>query len=144
MTTSDDLFQLIKSLDQAEKRYFKIYSAQHVKGDQNIYVRLFEAIVAQRRYDEIALVRQFRGETFTKQFSVTKNYLYKIILRSLRSYHSGQDVESVINQELESAKILYGKGLYKKCLKIIRKIKQLARKYQKFEQLLNILKWEST
>ena len=35
MTTSDDLFLLIKSLKQTEKRYFKIFASIHVKGEQN-------------------------------------------------------------------------------------------------------------
>ena len=142
MTISDDIFKLIKSLEQTEKRYFKVYSSLHVKGKKNIYVRLFEAIEKQEQYDEAAIIKQFRGENFLKQFAVTKNYLYKIILRSLRSYHSGRDKESELHEELESAKILYGKGHYKKSMKIVKKAKQVAWEYQRFEQLLSLLEFE--
>ena len=142
MVVSDELFLLISLLKQSEKRYFKIYSSNHVKGKKNNYVRLFEAIEKQDVYDEKALLEQFKGEVFTKQFSVTKNYLYNFILKSLRSYYSGQDISSRINNDLESVKILYDKGLYKKSIKILKKVKEVARTYEKYEQLLNILDWE--
>ncbi len=143
MTTSDDLFLLIKSLKQTEKRYFKIFASIHVKGEQNNYVKLFDAIDRQEAYDEHALLEHFQGENFIKQFAVTKNYLYNFILRSLRAYHSGADAESKIQEEVESIKILFGKGLYKKCVKLCKKAKKLARQYDKYELLLHIIKWEN-
>jgi hypothetical protein len=143
MTTSDDLFQLIQSLKQTEKRYFKIFASIHVKGEQNNYVKLFDAIDKQEAYDEQQLLRTFQGENFIKQFAVTKNYLYNFILRSLRAYHSGSDAESRIQEEVESIKILFGKGLYKKCVKLVRKAKKLAREFDKYELLLHLIKWEN-
>ena len=41
---SQDLFRLIKSLSIAEKRYFKIFANRHVRGEENKYVKLFDAI----------------------------------------------------------------------------------------------------
>ncbi len=142
MNTSTDLFKLIKSLKQSEKRYFKIFSSTHVKGGQNNYVKLFEAIDKQEEYDEKALIKKFRNEKFTKQFSVTKNYLYNFILKSLRSYYSGKDIGSKINEDLDSIKILMHRGFYKRALKIIKKTKELARQYERYNQLLMILDWE--
>ncbi len=143
MTITDDLFQLIKSLKQTEKRYFKIFASIHVKGEQNNYVKLFDAIDRQQDYDEKSLLASFQGETFVKQFAVTKNYLYNFILRSLRSYYSGSDAESKIQEEIESVKILFGKGLYKKSIKILIKTKAFARQFDKYELLLHIIKWEN-
>ncbi len=143
MTITDDLFQLIKSLKQTEKRYFKIFASIHVKGEQNNYVKLFDAIDRQNEYDEKSLLDGFQGETFIKQFAVTKNYLYNFILRSLRSYYSGADAESRIQEETESVKILFGKGLYKKSIKILVKAKALARQYDKYELLFHLIKWEN-
>lgn len=143
MTITDDLFQLIQSLKQTEKRYFKIFASIHVKGEQNNYVKLFDAIDKQQEYDEKALLAGFQGETFVKQFAVTKNYLYNFILRSLRSYYSGSDAESRIQEEMESVKILFGKGLYKKSIKILQKAKSLARQFDKYEQLFHLVRWEN-
>mgnify|MGYP000536613426 CR=1 FL=1 len=142
MATSNDLFRLIKSLKQSEKRYFKIFSSTHVKGQQNNYVKLFEAVDKQDEYNEGAILKKFKGEKFIKQFSVTKNYLYNFILKSLRSYYSGKDIDSKINEELESVKILNNRGFYKKVLKIVKKVKQLAWDYEKLNYLIQILEWE--
>ena len=142
MTISDDIHQLIHALSQSEKRYFRIFASLHVKGEQNNYLKLFDAISKQPVYDEAALVKAFAGQKFTEQFSVTKNYLYNIILKSLRSYYSGNDISSKINEGIESAKILFGKGLYKKSAQILKKQKQLARQYEQYEQLLIILQLE--
>lgn len=142
MATSDDLFRLIKSLKQSEKRYFKIFSSTHVKGGQNNYVKLFEAIDRQDEYDEAAILKKFKKEKFVKQFSVTKNYLYNFILKSLRSYYSGKSIETKINEDLDSVKILNHRGFYKRALKILKKTKQLAWEYEKYYQLLPILEWE--
>lgn len=143
MVVSDDLFQLVKSLKQTEKRYFKIFASIHVKGEQNNYVKLFDAIDKQDEYDEKELLREFEGENFVKQFAVTKNYLYNFVLRALRSYYSGSDFESKINEEVESVKILFGKGMYKKAIKVLLKAKKLAHKYDKHEMILHIIKWEN-
>lgn len=144
MTTSTDLFELIKSLQQSEKRYFKIFSSNHVKGGKNNYVRLFEAIDKQKVYNEAAILKQFKQEKFAKQFSVTKNYLYNFILKSLRSYYAGKNIDAKISETLESVQILYTKGLAKKALKMLRKIKQIAWDYEKHESLLSILKLEKS
>ena len=52
MNKSPALFQLIKSLKQAEKRYFKIFAAKNTKGNDNNYLKLFEAIEKEKIYDE--------------------------------------------------------------------------------------------
>src|SRR5688500_17153020 len=89
MKVTDDLLQLIKSLDQTEKRYFKIFATMHVKGsDDNKYVKLFDAIDKQNEYNEEQIREQFKDEKFLIQLHVAKNYLYNIILKSLRLYHS--------------------------------------------------------
>lgn len=142
MATSDDLFRLIKSLKQSEKRYFNIFSSTHVKGERNNYVKLFQAIDKQDEYDEAAILKKFKKEKFAKQFSVTKNYLYNFILKSLRSYYSGKSIDSKINEDLESVKLLSHRGFYKRALKIIKKIKQLAWEYEKFYSVLPILDLE--
>ena len=143
MTISDDLFQLIKSLKQTEKRYFKLYATLHVKGERNNYERLFDAIDRQDAYDEAALLEEFAGESFTKQFAVTKNYLYNFILRSLRGYYGGNSAESRIAEDLASVRILFGKGHYKRSLKLLARTKKMCGEFDKHEQLLAVIRWEN-
>ncbi|MGB0931839.1 MAG: hypothetical protein ACPGVB_13740, partial [Chitinophagales bacterium] len=58
------------------------------------------------------------------------------------SYYSGKSVETKINESLDSVKILNHRGFYKRALKILKKVKQLAWEYEKYYQLLPILEWE--
>ena len=69
MKVTDDLFQLIKSLDQSEKRYFKIFSTMHIKdSEENKYIMLFDAIDKQSEYDEDEIRKKFKNE---KTFSIS-------------------------------------------------------------------------
>ena len=124
------LFQLIKSLDKTEKTYFKRFSSIHVRGKQNNYVRLFDAINKQSIYNEEKLLKKFENERFTNQFAVAKNYLYNLILKSLTHYHS--DVESEIQSLIHKAEILKGKNLESQSESLIKKAKDIAIKHEKF------------
>ncbi|MGZ6555019.1 MAG: hypothetical protein ACXVDV_20715, partial [Bacteroidia bacterium] len=88
MKYSDDLFQLINTLSKNEKGYFKKYAAKHVIGEQNNYIRLFDAIEKQNEYDEEKIKKIFKAETFIKHLPSEKNYLYWMIIKSLMEYHS--------------------------------------------------------
>lgn len=127
MQVSDELFQLIKSLSKSEKRYFKLHSSMH--GSDKKYVMLFEAIGKQTEYNEKEIVEIFKKEKFIRQLSVIKNYLYGLILSSLKSYHT--DIDSQLQGHLHGVTILYEKGLYRQCEKLIAQAQRLAEKYEK-------------
>ncbi len=139
MKQSEFLFALIKSLNSSEKGYFKRMANLHGRTDAN-YIKLFDAIDEQENYDEQAIKSHFKDEAFTKQFSVAKNYLYKLILRSLEAYHSDIDFEigSLINQ----ARILFRKTLFKQAGKWLKKAKKLCYKHEKLQFILEINRLE--
>ena len=91
---SSNLHQLIKSLTKAEKRYFKVYSSRHTIGDKNNYQMIFDAIEKQTSYDEGAIIRKFKNESFINRFSITKNRLYDHVLKSLDAYHSNSSINA--------------------------------------------------
>ena len=68
----ESLFELIRSLTKSEKRYFKLLASRHTIGDENNYVRLFDAIDRQEEYDEESLFKEFKGEAMLNKFSITK------------------------------------------------------------------------
>lgn len=145
MKVTDDLFQLIKSLEQAEKRYFKIFTTMHVKGgESNNYSKLFDAIDKLDKYNEEEIKRQFKGEKFLNQIHVAKNYLYNNILKSLRLFHSEKTKLNELMDLLRDVQILYDKSLYKQCRKLLDKAKKIAVTYEKHAQILAILDWEKT
>ncbi len=139
---SENLHQLIRSLSKPEKRYFKLHSSRHIIGEQNNYVKLFDAIDKQKEYNEVALLHLFRKETFIKQFSIAKSRLYDSILRSLDAYNSESSVDSQLKNMLHYAEILFKKTLYEQCVRILTSAKKLAVKYEKHIALLDIYRWE--
>jgi hypothetical protein len=140
MTTSDNIFELIKSLSPSEKGYIKKLSSFHVRGAQNQYIKLFDAIDRQAVYDEKELVRKFKGESFTNNFSVAKNYLYNYVLKGLEAYHKNARAE--IRSYLNQVEILENKNLSSHCEKILEKARKLALKYELFEMLEEVIEWE--
>lgn len=147
MSASKELFRLIKSLNQTEKRYFKIYASRHVVGEKNKYVRIFEAIEKQSRkhsgeYDEKELKQIFKGEVFIRQFHVPKNYLYHLILRSLTAYHSEKSISYQVKDIIRQVEILYEKKLFSQCKKLLVKAKELSTSFEYHLQLIEIIRWE--
>ena len=140
MKPSTELFKLIKSLTKSEKRFFKLSSSLQ-SGDKN-YLKIFDFIERQPNYDENELKKVFKGETFIKHLPSEKNHLYKLILKSLRSYYSEQSVDSTLKQEIKNVEILYNKALYKECEKFVSRAKETAKKYEKFYYWFELIGWE--
>ena len=140
MKPSTELFELIKSLSKSEKRFFKLSSSLQT-GDKN-YLKIFDAIEKQAVYNEAALKIAFKKETFVSHFPSEKNHLYKLILKSLRNYHSDNSINSVLKQEIKNVEILYKKALFKECNKFLIRAKKQAIENEKFYFLFELISWE--
>ena len=110
MGNKTSLFNLVKSLTPAEKRYFKLFAGLHGKKEK-LYILLFNAIDKQKVYNEKALQNKFCDSRNSSNFSMIKSYLYAQIIAALKAYSSYKDYESELNDELETYKILRQKGL---------------------------------
>lgn len=142
MKPSTELFDLISTLTKSEKRFFKLQSSLQ-SGDKN-YVRLFDLIEKMDVYDEDVVKSTFNGEKFINHLPSEKNHLYKLILKSLRSYYSETSVSSMLKQEIKNVEILYHKGLFEECSKFLERAKKQATKYEKFYYLFELISWEKT
>jgi hypothetical protein len=140
MIKKGHLFFLVKSLTKTEKRYFKLFVSNQ-KSDTN-YLQLFNVIDKQEQFDEEAIRKKFKGETFVNQLHVAKIYLYELILRSLRNYHSNDSVSGQILNLLRDTDILYRRELYEASLLKIEKAEKLALRYEKIVLLLEVLQWK--
>lgn len=140
MKPSNELFNLIKSLTKSEKRFFKLNSSLQA-GDKN-YLKIFDYIERQPRYDEDELKDAFKDEIFIKHLPSEKNHLYKLILKSLRAYYAEQSVSAILKQEIKNVEILYRKALYKECGKFVKRAKKLAREFEKFYYWFELISWE--
>ncbi len=128
MTASDTTFRLIKSLTKSEKRYFRLFSSL-TAGNKN-YLLIFDEIEKCRDYDEAAVKLALKKRRQLRHFAYEKQYLQHMILKALRNYDSGGDLENF--NAMADIEILAKKGLTDMAGKVIRKYKRRA---QQFENL---------
>ena len=139
MTPSDELFKLIKCLTKSEKRFFKLFSSLQ-SGDKN-YLKIYDYLVSVEEYDECEF-KKISNKNLVNNLPSKKNNLYKLILKSLRAYHDGKSINNILKNEINNIEILYNKALYKELKKKIRRAKIIAKKYEKFSYLLELVNWE--
>ena len=144
MKPTTELFDLIKSLTQTEKRYFKVSASTHFKGEENKYLLLFDSIDEQEEYDEKQIKEKFKGERFVIQLHVVKNYLYNTILKILRSYTSEKNKVVELQSLIRNIEILYDKSLFSHCRKLIVKAKSIAIDYERYAELYQIIDLEKS
>ncbi|MCO6501144.1 MAG: hypothetical protein J5I47_12320 [Vicingus serpentipes] len=140
--TSDDLFQLIKSMTKTEKRYFKIDALK--RGRNMHYLGLFDAIDKQSKkkdkYDEKELLAQFDNK---KNFSVAKAYLYKKILRVMREFYvENTSTDESVNEMVSNIKYLSKRSLFKQAKKLLVKAYQYVDRYEQFLDKIILIKLE--
>ena len=126
----DILYQLILSMEKAEKRHFKLYITRNSSNENLKIVQLFDAIDKMKEYDEKLLLKRLPAIQ-KSQLSNLKAHLYKQILASLRLLKSSESLDLQLNEQFDYAHILYKKGLFHQSLRIIEKAKELARAHQK-------------
>ena len=138
--TTDALFQLIKSLEKAEKRNFKLYVKRNT-GDEDLkIVQLFDALDKMQDYDETQLLKN--KSLRKQQLSNIKSHLYREILASLRIIKDTDNIDLQLHEQMAHARILYNKGLYLQSLKILDRMKETARIHNQFTYLMQALFFE--
>jgi tetratricopeptide (TPR) repeat protein len=134
----EPLFELINSMTMSEKRFFKIFSNRHVIGDANQYLLLFNFIDQHTNINNKKLLEQ----EFVKNISAEKNYLYRLILKSLNAYYSEFSNKMKIQNLIISSEILAYKGLENQALKTLKKAAEIAEESELFSYLLTIKQTE--
>jgi hypothetical protein len=138
---ADILFQLIRSLEKAEKRHFKLYIKRSSSNENLKIIQLFDAIDKQTEYDEKALLKKLPAIQKT-QLSNLKAHLYKQILASLRLLKSADSIDLQLNEQFDYAHILYKKGLFLQSLRILERTKEIAKNHQKSHFLIQVINLE--
>lgn len=138
----DNLFELIKSLTKAEKRNFKLYALRQAGNNDANFISLFDTIDSLTEYDENKILRKTGIDK--RQLPNTKAHLYKQILVSVRLINSRHSVSIELREQIDFARILYDKGLYRQSLKILDKAKKNALDYQQITCALEIVEFEKS
>ena len=138
--STDSLFQLIKSLEKAEKRNFKLYAKRNSGGEDLKIVQLFDALDRMNEYDETQLLKN--KSLRKQQLSNIKSHLYRKILSSLRLLKDTDNIDLLLHEQMDHARILYNKGLYLQALKMLDRMKEHARTNNQFTYLMQALFFE--
>ena len=142
MTRQEHLYALIKSMSRTEKGYFKKIYADKGLARSNQYVALFDMMDSQKTYNEKTLSRHFADKGIFKQFSVAKNYLNSMILKSLRSYYSGNSTTIELNERIMNIEILFQRGLYDQLRKEISKVEEMIDEHEAFHRFPELMVWK--
>ena len=140
-STKDPLFLLVQSLTKSEKRNFKLYAKRLQSGTDNKFLALFYVFCKMKDYDEEYIYKKMKRLTAT-QLSNTKRHLYKQILVSLRLLHSQKSIDIQVREQLDFARILYGKGMHLESLKMLDKAKDMALENHRDILALEVLEFQ--
>ena len=138
---TDILFQLVKSLEKAEKRHFKLYITRSSAREDLKIVKLFDALDKLSEYDEKSLFKKLPGIQ-KPQLANLKSHLYKELLASLRLLKSADSLDLQLNEQFDYAHILYKKGLFMQSLRILDRVKDIAKNNQKYNFLTQVISLE--
>lgn len=119
----DQVFSLIKSLSQSEKRYFVRFSKFQTPATTNSYLALFNRLVKIEVYKEKELKKEFGAVHFAQ----LKQQLYKKLLQSLRLYYTGNSSQNEIFMHIHNYKLLVSKGLQVFAEKELKRADKIAR-----------------
>ena len=138
---SRNLFDLIKSLDKNEKRYFKVMVASSENSDDRKMLLLFDHINKQEDFDEDSILKK-EPSLKPSQLSNLKAYLYEKIMQSLRQYNASRIYDIKIREQIDFAQLLVERRLYSLCSGCLKKAMKMAKQNSNLELQLEIIKLE--
>ena len=112
-------------MTKAEKRNFKLYVNRLQSKSDVKFVQLFDVVDKMKVWDDSIVFKKIPSIK-KSQLANLKRHLYKQILISLRLIHIQKNVDIQIREQIDFARILYGKGLYIQSLKLLDRIQQIA------------------
>ncbi len=128
-------------MSSAEKLFFKRNFASSKDADQRLYLRLFDAIAAQKKYDEASLLKKFHPSFTKKNIAFQKHYLQHQICDALIHYDGRNNESQEIYNQILLIRIYRKKRLLDEAHAVWQKAVARARKTESFA-LLNLLKKE--
>jgi hypothetical protein len=137
-TQTDATFELIRSLTQNEKRYFRVFS-QSSGSDKN-YLKVFDALDKMKTYDGKILKQKLSGSKLNVSYE--KNYLHKQLLKSLRTFYSENNSAIEIQDLLKSIEIIYRKRLTSQCQKLVERGIAICGKFENWNNELEFIEWQ--
>ncbi len=139
-TKKEAVFELVKGMSKAEKRNFKLYATRLSGNQEAKFVALFDCLDAMDEYDEGRVLQ--RCPVKKEQLPNMKAHLYKQILVSIRLLDVQHDHAMQLREQLDYARILYDKGLYRQCVKMVEKVREQAAATEQYTILLDVIDFQ--
>lgn len=133
----EDLFNLIKLLDKKERAHFRKY----VSDKESVYLQLFEAFSTQKKVNETLAFSKLSLKENKTNKAVIKNYLYNQLVASLVDYQQYRVPDLISYRYLESAKMLYEKGLFNQSHKFLKRALKDAEEQENYEFITAIFNY---
>lgn len=140
-TKSKELYELIKSLDKNEKRYFKVMFAKSSNQEDLKMLRFFDYVNQQKDFSEDSISDKVAGIK-PSQISNMKAYLHEKILQSLRQYNLNRIPDIKIREQIDFSQLLLERRQYQLAATCLKKARKMARQVNNLELQLEILKIE--
>lgn len=134
------VFDLIQRMSKAEKRNFKLYATRLSGNQEAKFVSLFDVLDALEEYDEAKILQ--RCPIKKEQLPNMKAHLYKQILVSIRLLDVQHTIPMQLREQMDFARILYDKGLFRQSAKILDKAKETAIYYEQHTQAIDIIEFQ--
>ena len=133
----ESVFELVKSMDKAEKRNFKLFATRQGDSQDTKFVRLFDCLASMDSYSEEKILRKC---DFVKkeQLPNLKAHLYRQILISLRLLEPRRSELLKLHEQLDFARILFDRGLYQQSENILIKAGETAHLLEQHSLTLQI------
>ncbi|MDZ4846768.1 MAG: hypothetical protein SH857_14600 [Chitinophagales bacterium] len=109
--STDSLFQLIRALSKAEKRYFRVFSGLEGAGSKS-YLVLFDIMSGMKNYDKEMLKKKIKERNLSTDLSKTRQYLFDALIKSLIFFYSENDSEFKTRLQLMQLLVLNKKELF--------------------------------
>jgi hypothetical protein len=140
-TTSQFLWQLVHSLSNSEKLYFKRNYISSASSASALYIKLFDAIALQKEYNEPALLKKLHPSLNKKNIASQKHYLQQLICEAVIQYDGRNNIGQEIYNQLLLIRLYRKKGLLDQAHTCWKKAVSKARQVESFA-LLSLLKTE--
>lgn len=133
----ESVFDLIRSMDKAEKRNFKLYASRQGDGRELKFVQLFDCLEGMERYDEEKILKRCPSLK-REQLPNMKAHLYKQLLVSLRLLGSQHSAVLKLQEQIDFARILFDRGLYGQAEKLLGKAAVAAAELEQHAMCIRI------
>ena len=137
---SHQLYRLVKAMNKAEKRAFRLYAQRSAGAGERLFVQLFDVLDALRAPDDERA--RTRLALSPQRYTNAKRHLYRELLVSTRLLAARHDVDCGLREQLDFAHVLYGKGLALDALRILGRAKARATEHHRDLLHLEIVEFE--